>query len=108
MKPLAGSGGTRKSDMKAKRAHEAQKLEHIPNVGPAMIRDFHMLGIREPKDLKNKDAYALYKKMCTLSGKRQDPCVLDTYMAAVDFMKGAPARPWYSYTKKRKKEYPGV
>lgn len=94
--------------MKVKTAQQAKKLQDIPNIGPAMVRDFQALGVREPKHLKGKDAYTLYKKMCKLSGKRQDPCVLDTYMAAVDFMNGAPARPWWWYTKKRKKEYPGV
>jgi hypothetical protein len=28
--------------------------------------------------------------------------VLDTFMAATDFMRGAPAAPWWSYTAQRK------
>lgn len=92
--------------MKAKSATGVKRLEDIPNIGPAMVRDFTVLGIRTPSDLKNEDPYMLYKKMCRLSGVRQDPCVLDTYMAAIDFMQGAPARPWYFYTAKRKKAYP--
>ena len=38
-------------------------------------------------------------------GKRQDPCVLDTFMAATDFMRGAAAAPWWSYTAQRKLLY---
>lgn len=94
--------------MKAKTVSEVKKFQDIPNVGPAMARDLVLLGLKEPKDLKNKDAFNLYKKMCRVSGTRQDPCVLDTYIAVVDFMNGAPARPWWSYTKKRKREYPNI
>lgn len=93
------------SGMKAKHMNDAEKLLDIPNIGPAMIRDFHLLGISVPEDLKDKDPYKLYKKLWSVTGMRHDPCVLDTYMAAVDFMNGAPARPWFAYTKKRKEKY---
>lgn len=92
--------------MKARNAKEAKRLVDIPNIGPAMVRDFEMLGVKKPADLKSKDAFKLYRKMCGISGVRQDPCVLDTYIAAIDFMNGAPARPWWYYTKARKKQYP--
>ncbi|MBY0310288.1 helix-hairpin-helix domain-containing protein [Patescibacteria group bacterium] len=94
--------------MKAKTANEVKKFQDIPNVGPAMARDFAILGLKAPKDLVLKDPLKLYKKMCTIRGVRQDPCVLDTYMAAIDFMNGAPSCPWWSYTKTRKKEYPNL
>lgn len=91
--------------MKAKTSREVKKFLDIPNVGQAMVRNFLLLDIKEPKDLKNKDAFVLYKKLCKMSGVRQDPCVLDTYMAVIDFMNGAPARPWWFYTKVRKSKY---
>ena len=94
--------------MKAKSAREVKKFKDIPNVGPAMERDFLKLGLKSPSDLASKDPYRLYQKMCQLTGLRQDPCVLDTYLAVVDFMKGAPARPWYSYTAFRQKHYPNI
>ena len=90
--------------MKARRAHEAKKLEDIPNVGPRIADTFRTIKIKAPKDLVGKDGYTLYKKLCRIAGKRYDPCVLDTYMAVVDFMNGASARPWYAYTSKRKRE----
>ena len=40
--------------------------------------------------------------LCEATGQRQDPCVLDTFMAATDFMRGAPAAPWWHYTPQRK------
>lgn len=91
--------------MKAKRAHEAVKLTDIPNVGPRIAEDFHLLGIRTPLDLVSKEAYTLYKKLERITGVRHDPCVLDTFMAVIDFMRGAPPRPWFAYTRERKKRY---
>ena len=73
-----------------------------------MAENFGLLGIRKPTELANKHPLKLYQKMCQVSGIRQDPCVLDTYLAVIDFMNGAPARPWYFYTKNRKKDYPGI
>lgn len=94
--------------MKATNSSQVKTFQDIPNIGPAMERDFKALGLRGPNDLKTKDAFKLYRKMCRISGARQDPCVLDTYMAAIDFMQGAPARPWFYYTKKRKMQYPSL
>jgi hypothetical protein len=94
--------------MKAKTAREVKKFQDIPNVGSAMERDFKRLGLQTPYELEGNDAFKLYKKMCTVSGRRQDPCVLDTYIAVIDFMNGASARPWWFYTARRKKEYPDI
>lgn len=85
-----------------------KEFRDIPNVGPVIARDFELLGLRKPAELINKDPLILYNKMCKLSGVRQDPCVLDTYIAVVDFMNGASAKPWFFYTKSRKKEYPNI
>ena len=87
---------------KARSAAECRALEQLPNIGPSMAADLRALGIRYPQDLAQRDAFSLYQSLCTLSGKRQDPCVLDTFMAATDFMRGAPAAPWWKYTPQRK------
>ncbi len=93
---------------KAKQASEVIKFTDIPNIGPVIERDFIFLKLKSPKDLQNKDAFTLYTKLSKGSGVRHDPCVLDTFIAAIDFMNGAPARPWYYYTKERKKKYPSI
>ena len=93
---------------KAKRAAEVKKFTDIPNIGPATVKDFAVLGIRSPQELSRANAYDLYETLCKKTRMRHDPCVLDTFMAAVDFMSGAPARPWYAYTAKRKKQYPNI
>lgn len=94
--------------MKAATAAKVKKFQDIPNVGPAIEKSLRMIGIKTPKELIGKDPFLLYKKMCKVMNQRQDPCVLDTFIAAVDFMNGAAARPWWSYTKTRKIEYPNV
>jgi hypothetical protein len=94
--------------VKAKHFSEVREFRDIPNIGPAMVRDFTLLGLKSPSELKKQDPYKLYQKICKVSGVRQDPCVLDTYMAALDFMNGAPARPWFYYTKERKKRYSDI
>lgn len=90
---------------KARSATECQALEQLPNIGPSMAADLRALGIARPQDLAQRDAFALYQALCSLSGKRQDPCVLDTFMAATDFMRGAAPAPWWAYTAERKRLY---
>jgi hypothetical protein len=90
---------------KAARAAECAVLEQLPNIGPSLAADLRSIGINRPADLRGQDAFALYNKLCALTGQRQDPCVLDTFMAAVDFMQGAPAAPWWRYTPQRKAQF---
>ncbi len=87
---------------KAASAAECLRLEQLPNVGPALAADLRLIGIAEPSDLRGKDAFALYQALCRKTGQRHDPCVLDTFMAVTDFMRGAPAAPWWNYTAERK------
>ncbi|WP_310741075.1 helix-hairpin-helix domain-containing protein [Ideonella aquatica] len=96
--------GTIKSP-KAASAAECDTLERLPNVGPAMAADLRALGIQHPSQLAGRDAYALYRALERHSGKRQDPCVLDTFLAIVDFMNGAAPRPWWDYTAERKRQF---
>jgi hypothetical protein len=87
---------------KAASAAECETLEQLPNIGPALAADLRRIGIRHPRELQGKDASVLYQNLCAATGQRQDPCVLDTFMAAADFMGGAPAAPWWHYTAQRK------
>lgn len=94
--------------MKAITATQALKFEDIPNIGQSMAEDFKSLGLKSPQELKGKDPLAMYEKLCKITKQRQDPCVLDTLMAAVDFMEGAKARPWWSYTAERKRRFSDI
>ena len=80
------------------------RLEDIPNVGPAVAADLRRLGIKSPGELSGRDPYALYGDLCRLTGQRHDPCLLDTFIAAVRFMAGEPKQPWWKYTAERKRE----
>ncbi len=90
---------------KAAKAADCTELEQLPNIGPAMAADLRALGIRHPRELAHRDAFVLYQALCAHTGKRQDPCVLDTFMAATDFMRGAAPAPWWAYTAQRKLLY---
>ncbi|MET0655775.1 MAG: helix-hairpin-helix domain-containing protein [Pseudoxanthomonas sp.] len=94
--------------MKALLASEAIELQHIPNIGPAMVADFKALGIARPMQLTGADPFSLYQRLCKITGTRHDPCVLDTFISAVRFMEGEPARPWWYYTAERKQRHPGI
>jgi hypothetical protein len=87
---------------KATTAAECETLEQLPNIGPSLAADLRLIGIEHPRQLRGKDAFVLYQNLCAATGVRQDPCVLDTFMAATDFMSGAPPAPWWSYTAQRK------
>jgi len=93
---------TRIKSPKAASAADCRTLEQLPNIGPSLAGDLRQIGIEHPDDLRGQDAYVLYRRLCERAGRRQDPCVLDTFMAATDFMAGAPAAPWWHYTPKRK------
>ena len=90
---------------KAKRAQQATTLETIPNIGPAIAADLRLLGIAVPADLIGQNPYTMYLALCDLTGVRQDPCVLDTFIAATRFMAGAPPQPWWHYTAERKRTF---
>ena len=79
------------------------RLEDIPNVGPAVAADLRRLGITTPAELPGRDPYAMYDDLCRVTGVRHDPCVLDTFIAAVRYMEGGPKRPWWSFTAERKR-----
>jgi hypothetical protein len=79
------------------------RLEDIPNVGPAVAGDLRQLGITAPVELPGRDPHAMYDDLCRITGQRHDPCLLDTFIAAVRYMEGAPKRPWWKYTAERKR-----
>jgi hypothetical protein len=93
---------------KARTAAECEQLEQLPNIGPSIAADLRLIGVQHPAELARQDAFRLYQSLCRATGKRQDPCVLDTFIAAVDFMRGAEPRPWWAYTAARKLQYGSV
>jgi Pathogenicity locus len=76
-------------------------LQTIPNVGPAVARRLLALGIEAPADLAGRDPDELFERLGALEGRRQDPCLLDTFVAAVEWADGGPARPWWELSRER-------
>jgi hypothetical protein len=77
-------------------------LTSIPNVGPAVARTLERLEITEAADLRGRDPQELFDRLCELDGRRHDPCLLDTFAAAVAYANGGPARPWWEFSRERK------
>ncbi len=99
--------------MARKATHETDrrsilKFEQIINVGPAMARDFQRLGLVRPQQLMGNDPVKLYQRICKLTNQFHDPCVLDTYMATVDYMNGNAPQTWWSFTEQRKRDHTKV
>ncbi len=90
---------------KARHAAECEQLEQLPNIGPSIAADLRLIGVHHPTELAGRDALQLYQALCSATGKRQDPCVLDTFLAATDFTRGAEPRPWWAYTAQRKQQF---
>jgi hypothetical protein len=76
-------------------------LTALPNVGPAIARKLLRLGIAGPGDLRGRDPDELFERLCALDGRRHDPCLHDTFVAAVAFANGGPARPWWEVSRER-------
>jgi hypothetical protein len=88
--------------MKTPNRQTISQLTDFPNIGKAMARDLRLVNIHHPKDLIGKDGYQLYDELCKVTGKKHDPCVIDVFLSAVDFMKGGEAKPWWNFTAERK------
>lgn len=78
------------------------EFQTIPNVGRATAEDLVRLRVRSVRDLAKKKPMALYRAICALDGARHDPCVIDVFMAAVEFAKTGQCRDWWEYTAERK------
>ena len=96
--------GRTSCDAALSRHGDVARLEEIPNVGPAVAGELRRLGITSPDDLPGRDPFAMYDALCRITGQRHDPCLLDTFIAAVRFMEGEPKKPWWQYTATRKRE----
>ncbi len=88
-------------------ATDERRLGYLGSIGPAMLRDFELLGIRSVKQLARQKPERLYEKLCEVTGKSQDICVLDTFSAAVaqarDPQLPAEQCQWWYWSRKRKK-----
>jgi Pathogenicity locus len=84
----------------------SRQLGDLISIGPAMLRDFEQLGIRSVAQLARQNPERMYDRLSHLAGQRQDPCVLDTFCAAVAQARNPrlPAEKcqWWYWSRKRK------
>jgi nucleotidyltransferase/DNA polymerase involved in DNA repair len=86
----------------------ARELGDLISVGPAMVRDFELLGIRRVAQLARANPERLYSKLCWVAPQHQDICCLDVFRAAVAQARD-PRLPleqcsWWYWSRKRRSE----
>jgi len=81
---------------------EVKQLTDLPNIGKACATDLCLLGIERPVQLLGRNPYEMYRTLNTLTGVKQDPCMLDVFISITRFMAGDDPKPWWFYTDERK------
>lgn len=85
-----------------------RELWELDGIGPAMLRDFERLGVRNVRELARRNPEKLYEQLCALTRQRQDICVLDVFRCAVAQARNprlAPAqRNWWYWSRIRKEK----
>ena len=83
----------------------ARQLSELSGIGPAMLRDFEVLGIRSVEELSRRSPEKLYEQLVVRRGP-QDICVLDVFRCAVAQARNprlpAAQRNWWYWSRQRK------
>jgi hypothetical protein len=87
---------------KAHKNATPEGLASLRNIGKAMLADIRLLGIDSVAQLAEQEADDLYVRLCVLTGTRQDPCVHDTFAAAIHQARTGEARDWWTFSPARK------
>lgn len=87
-------------------AVQQRRLDDLISVGPAIVRDFELLGIRSVEQLSRRNPEKLYERLCEITGQAQDICCLDVFRAAVAQARN-PQLPleqcqWWYWSRRRK------
>lgn len=85
---------------------QERRLRDLVSIGPAMLRDFELLGIANVSQLSRQNPEKLYEKLCRITKQPVDICCLDVFRAAVAQARnpGLPVeqRQWWYWSRKRK------
>ena len=85
---------------------EERRLRDLVSIGPAMLRDFELLGIASVSQLSRLNPEKLYEKLCRIAKQPVDICCLDVFRAAVAQAQnpGLPVeqRQWWYWSRKRR------
>lgn len=85
-----------------------RRLADLISVGPAMLRDFELLGVRSVEQLARQHPEELYRRLGRVARQHQDICVLDAFRAAVAQARN-PRLPaercqWWWWSRRRKQK----
>ncbi len=88
-------------------ASDPRTLSDLISVGPAMLRDFEILGVRSVAQLARRNPQRLYESLCRVAPQHQDICCLDVFRAAVaqarDPRLPAGQCQWWYWSRQRKR-----
>jgi hypothetical protein len=83
-----------------------RELKDLVSIGPAMLRDFDLLGIASVAQLSKRNPEKLYERLCQVTGQPQDICCLDVFRAAVAQARNPllppEQRQWWYWSRRRK------
>jgi hypothetical protein len=86
---------------------DSRKLSELISVGPAMLRDLDILGVRSVAQLARRNPDRLYESLCRIAPQHQDICCLDVFRAAVaqarDPQLPAEQCQWWYWSRNRKR-----
>ncbi len=86
--------------------NKIRQLKDLISIGPAMLRDLDLLGIKTVAHLAKQSPERMYQKLGRVAKQHQDICVLDTFRAAVAQARNPrlPAEQceWWYWSKNRK------
>src|SRR5215211_6171827 len=90
----------------SERGRDKRRLRDLAGVGRAVEADFRMLNVQTVAELAECNGDELYRRLCEVTGTRQDPCVLDTLRCAVaqarDSLLAPEQRNWWWWSRQRK------
>ena len=86
---------------------EVRELSDLVSIGPAMLKDFELLGVRSVRELARRSPEKLYEQLCARTGQPVDICCLDVFRAAVAQARNprlpAAQKQWWYWSRQRLK-----
>jgi hypothetical protein len=86
---------------------DARQLKDLVSVGPAMLEDFELLGVRTVAQLRRRSPERMYRELCRIRKQTIDACCLDVFVAAVAQAKDPQLpieqRQWWYWSRVRKR-----
>ena len=79
------------------------ELLSLKNVGPATMKDLHLLGITTVEQLRYETADNLYEEIQKITKTKHDHCVWDVFAAIIHEAKTGEKTPWWYWSAIRKK-----